>query len=67
MHYPCVLNRSGHVVLRRQKFCPSCPSKVSYKAAKHSQVLRQAVQSLPRDTGPASGTGCELEPVLLII
>lgn len=68
LHYQCMLNRDGHLVLRRQKFCHSCPDKASHaRTAEHGQVPRQPVESLPRDKGPASGTVCELEPVLLVM
>lgn len=67
IHYRCILNRNGHLVLRRQKFCHSCPDKASHaRTAKHGQVPWLAVESLPRDKGPISGTVCGLEPVLFI-
>lgn len=50
-----------------EEFCHSCPDKVSHaRTAKHGQVPWQAVESLPRDKGPTSGTVCGLEPVLFI-
>lgn len=68
LHYQYILNRNGHLVLRRQKFCHSCPVKASHaRTAKHGMVPRQTGESFPRDKGPTSGTVCELDPGLLIM